>query len=77
MMNAVCTACLQELLRHTPLDHPDNFYVSDVIDLIHEELIRLNQSIKACQLALSVRRVPLRKPSIKLRTERAIARLKR
>ncbi|XP_064403635.1 rho guanine nucleotide exchange factor 38-like isoform X2 [Halichondria panicea] len=69
---------LKELLRQTPMDHPDNFYVSDAIDLIHHELLRLNQSIKSCQQACSVRRVSVRsKASFRARTEKAIAKLKR
>ena len=52
---------MQELLKHTPMDHPDNYYVADGIDKLHEEMIRLNQSIKSCQLACSVRRVQSRK----------------
>ena len=43
------------------MDHPDNYYVADAIDKLHEEMIRLNQSIKSCQLACSVRRVQSRK----------------
>jgi len=62
----------QELLKQTSLDHPDNFYVTDAIELIHSELLRLNESIKSCQLACSVRRAT--KPSFKTR---AIAKIKR
>lgn len=52
---------LQELLKHTPIDHPDNYCVADGIEKLHGEMIRLNQSIKSCQLACSVRRVQSRK----------------
>lgn len=76
--DSVLPFALQEMLKQTPMDHPDNFYLTDAIQLLHEELLRLNQSIKACQLACSVRRVNVRsKASFRVRTERAIAKLKR
>jgi len=47
----------QELLKHTPLNHPDNYYLGEAVENLREELFRLNHSIKSCQLACSVTRI--------------------
>lgn len=48
---------MQDLLKHTPVEHRDNYYLEDAIELLREELMRLNASIKSCELAGSVARV--------------------
>jgi hypothetical protein len=48
---------LKDLLKHTALDNKDSTYLGEAIDLLHEELIRLNTSIKSCELACSVARI--------------------
>jgi hypothetical protein len=46
----------QDLLKQA-LDNKDSPYLKEAIDLLHEELIRLNSSIKSCELACSVARI--------------------
>lgn len=48
---------LKELLKQTPLEHPDNYYVGEAVDQLRGEMIRLNKSIQSCQLACSVARI--------------------
>jgi len=43
----------QELLKHTPASHPDYTLVEEALGSLHEELVKLNQSIKSCQLVCS------------------------
>ena len=47
----------QELLKHTPIDHPDNYFIEEAVDLLRDELVRMNASIKSCELACSVTRI--------------------
>ncbi|CAI8011627.1 FYVE, RhoGEF and PH domain-containing protein 3 [Geodia barretti] len=47
---------LKDLLKQA-LDNRDSPYLKEAIDLLHEELIRLNSSIKSCELACSVARI--------------------
>ena len=48
---------LQDLLKHTPVDHRDNYFLEEAIELLREELLRLNASIKSCELACSVAKI--------------------
>jgi hypothetical protein len=48
---------LKDLLKNTPVDHTDNYFLEEAIKLLHEELLRLNASIKSCELACSVSRI--------------------
>lgn len=41
----------QELLKSTSLDHPDHQHVAEALSSLHEELTKLNLSIKSCQMA--------------------------
>ena len=48
---------MQDLLKHTPVDNKDSMFLQEAVDLLHDELIRLNSSIKSCELACSVTRI--------------------
>jgi len=75
---------LKELLKHTPLNHPDNYYLGEAVENLREELFRLNHSIKSCQLACSVTRIRNgRRPSFRRfsrsvrKTTRSLSQMKR
>lgn len=38
-------------MKHTPLDHPDSYYVGEALAKLHKEMTKLNISIKSCQMA--------------------------
>ncbi len=67
----------------TPLDHPDSYSLGDAIDRLREEMVRLNQSIKSCQLACSVAKIKNNSRSrsfrkfARVRPARIVPRLKR
>ena len=48
---------VQDLLKHTPMENTDHYYLQEAVDLLREELQRLNASIKSCELACSVTRI--------------------
>lgn len=39
------------------MDHPDNGFIEEAVELLRDELVRLNASIKSCELACSVTRI--------------------
>lgn len=41
-------------MKHTPLDHPDNYFIGEALGRIRKELTKLNLSIKSCQMACPV-----------------------
>lgn len=52
----------QALLKQTPVDHPDSYYIGEALSRLHKELTKLNLSIKSCQMACSANgKTPLRR----------------
>ena len=62
-------------MKNTPLEHPDNVYISEAISQLHKELTKLNLSIKSCEMACSVSRKNLiRSKGVSRRASRRAAR---
>lgn len=53
----------QEVLKYTPEDHPDNYYIESILKELKARLVGLDHSIKSCQLACSVTRIKERNHS--------------
>lgn len=51
--NSECSFCynMQELMKHTAVDHPDHRCLGEALTRLHKELTKLNLSIKSCQMA--------------------------
>jgi hypothetical protein len=58
----------QELMKHTPSDHPDHYYIGEAMKRLRKELMKLNLSIVSCQMVCPVTK---KSPKAKNLTRRA------